>query len=121
MDTWIGDVQVGRLLACNGTTKMVDHLVGHGANLEKSHHLWSQVLVHKGFQSIGSLQLVKKAYHYWRDRKDVEAAEKGQHFRCRRPRAKGGQDVVCHKGVIGSWVNGIFVPEVNQDQYRPGG
>ncbi|KAL6713707.1 hypothetical protein ACLMJK_009172 [Lecanora helva] len=123
LEVWIGDIKKDDLPACNGSTAMEEYLKGKGVTIVRNDTqcLWKDIYVYRQGHYIGTLQFVKKAFHFWRDLKDQEACEKGQHFRSRRPPAKGGKKVIYHKGMIGNYVDGVFVPEENQGQYRASG
>jgi len=71
---------------------------------------------------LGSLWWVKQAFHTWREKKDIEAGEKGEYFRARRANRKAlPKTIKHHNGKIGEWRGEVFVPLPNQEQYLPKG
>lgn len=75
----------------------------------------------RGQEALGSLWWVKQAFHFWRDRKDQEAHETGQHFRSRRANKTGSKHLKYFKGLFGVWHGGEFVPDPDQARFRATG
>lgn len=116
-------LDVPGIAACPGTNAIIQRLDEQGITIQRhdTRCFWRNIWLIRGHRYIGTLEFVKNAFHMWRDLKDKEAAETGQYFRRRQPSAKGGQGLVQNMGVIGRWVQGNFIPEANQDHYRPAG
>ena len=78
---------------------------------------------------LGTLEWVKKSFHYWRQQKDLESLETGIWFRNRMPKKKLPKGLV-YKGktlLVGRWIKRRggqrrrFVPHAKQSQFLPRG
>ena len=106
--------------ACTGTTAMIEHLKTCNITGTSSH--WRDIQVfRRGQEALGSLWWVKQAFHFWRDRKDQEAQETGQHFRMRRVNKTGVKHNKHYKGRFGVWRDGEFEPDRDQARFQASG
>ena len=95
---------------------MIKHL--DECNITVKKQSWRDIEVLRGQEALGNLWRVKQAFHLWRDLKDQEAHETGQHFRQRRAQGKGMEGAKQFNGIFGVWRNGVFVADKDQARYR---
>ena len=115
---------------CAGPQDVVDHLRRHGITVPPSDlGLYHRLEVFRDDVSLGSLEWLKKAFHFWREEKDLDSMRTGVWFRDRRPKNKLPNGLVYKSKslVVGRLVKKRggqrrrFVALANQRQFLPRG